>query len=458
MPSEGETPEITADPAEQTDVEVSSCSPTQAGEDRVGIADRLRTPISHDDGSPSAQQPNAAVESPYDFVVDLDSDNTHANVIRMVGHSQRVLELGPASGYMSRVLREHDCAVVGIELDPELASQAAEICERVIVGDLDVIDLGAELADDSFDVIVAADVLEHLKDPLGALQRLRPFLRRDGYIVVSLPNVAHASVRLALLQGRFQYRELGLIDRTHLRFFTHDTIRQLFDKAELAIVQIHRQEAPIAIDDAPFDLGEVSADLIRDLESDLDARTYQFVIKAVRFELPGLREIQGRLHDQALAQDAAESKRAQAERELAQAERELAEVRPQWQELERALAEMSRREGDVRAALIDAHDLALLRDEELRQTGDRLKLEGEKLAELWHVHTEAKEIILARDREIELLRRETGALRVRLERISRSLPVRAWHIVSGLPPLRWVRARRVAAYNAAVQHLEDADG
>jgi O-antigen biosynthesis protein len=92
----------------------------------------------------------------YDFVIDLDSDNTHANVIGLVGEGRRVLELGPASGYMSAVLRERGCTVVGVELDPEMAAQAEQFCERVIVGDLDTLDLEAELGQDRFDVIVCA--------------------------------------------------------------------------------------------------------------------------------------------------------------------------------------------------------------------------------------------------------------------------------------------------------------
>ena len=97
------------------------------------------------------------------------------------------------------MLRDRGCAIVGIELEPGAAAAAAVHCERMVVGDLDALDLDAELGEDRFDVIVAADVLEHLKDPAGTLGRLRPFLAPGGYFVISLPNVAHADVRLALL-------------------------------------------------------------------------------------------------------------------------------------------------------------------------------------------------------------------------------------------------------------------
>lgn len=449
MPAEEKTPEITADPVR--DVERSPAGAPPDGEQPAAAGGTGSRSVS---SAPAATAPSTGGssdgESPYDFVIDLNSDNTHASVVHMVGRSRRVLELGPASGYMSQILRDRDCEVVGIELDPQLAVQAAEVCERVIVGDLDTLDLDAELGDDRFDVIVAADVLEHLRDPLAALRRLRRFLKSEGYFVVSLPNVAHASVRLALLQGHFQYRELGLMDRTHLRFFTHDTITQLFDEAELAIVEVHRQEAPIEVDDAPFDRDAVSEDLIKELESDPDARTYQFVIKAVGLEFPGLREVQRRLHEQAFAL-------ARLERELLMASPQRQQLEGQLAELEHALAEISAREGEVRAALIDSHDLALRRDEELRQVGERLEDEEKRLAELWQAHDEAKKIIRAREDEVESLRRENNVLRVRIGRIADSLPVRMWHLLSGMPPLRWVRGRRVAAYTAEVQHLQAKD-
>ncbi len=103
----------------------------------------------------------------YDFDIDLDSRSVHTDVLALVGESHRVLELGPATGYMTRVMRERGNRVVAIELDEEMARHAEPHCERLIVGDLEDLDLAAEFGEDRFDVIVAADVLEHLRDPLG---------------------------------------------------------------------------------------------------------------------------------------------------------------------------------------------------------------------------------------------------------------------------------------------------
>ena len=216
----------------------------------------------------------------YDFDIDVDSQSTHAKVVRLVGRHKRVLELGCATGYMSRVLRDHGCQVVGIELDPVMAARAEAYCDRLIVGDLDLLDLAEELGDDLFDVIVAADVLEHLKDPWAVLRSLRPYLRPDGYLVASLPNIAHGSVRLALLEGHFPYSKLGLLDSTHLRFFTLESLTRLFEEGDFVITHLERQELNIDRSEISFNKDKVPPELLNSLASDPESRTYQYLVLA----------------------------------------------------------------------------------------------------------------------------------------------------------------------------------
>jgi SAM-dependent methyltransferase len=219
----------------------------------------------------------------YDFeAIDLESGNVHADVVNFVPPGSRVLELGPATGYMSRAfVEQRGCSVVGIEYDPGMAERAAAVCERVIVGDLDQIDLDSELGDDRFDAIISADVIEHLKDPLGAVRRLRPFLKEGGRFVISIPNVAHASVRLALLSGRFEYREFGLLDSTHLRFFTRETFERLLEDAGLDLVELRPHELPAAMAEIEFDEAALPSGLPEALDAEPDARAYQFVALAI---------------------------------------------------------------------------------------------------------------------------------------------------------------------------------
>lgn len=298
--------------------------------------------------------PSTTVHGHYAFDIDLESDSTHTRVVHLVGRDRRVLELGPATGYMSRLLRDRGCAVVGIEIDPEMAEQAGPFCERMIVGDLDTLDLDAELGSDRFDVIVAADVLEHLKNPLAALRRLREFLSPEGFFVISLPNVAHGSVRLALLGGHFRYQKLGLLDETHLRFFTRESVDQLLDEAELGVAEIYHQPLDIGASEVVFDRGAVSEELIQQLERDPDARTYQFVIKAVPLAVHGLREMQRRM----LA--------------LAHENARLRGLEPDLRKLQESLAAITSREGQLRSSLIDVHEQLLRRDEELNRLREQV--------------------------------------------------------------------------------------
>jgi 2-polyprenyl-3-methyl-5-hydroxy-6-metoxy-1,4-benzoquinol methylase len=359
---------------------------------------------------PAAYPANEAAR--YEREIDVDSDSTHARVVRLVGTDRRVLELGSAAGHMSRVLRERGCSVVGIEVDPEMAALAAPHCERVIVGDLDELDLEAELGDDHFDVIVAADVLEHLKDPLAVLRRMRGFLAPKGHFVISLPNVAHGSVRLALLEGRFAYQRAGLLDETHLRFFTRESIEDLLDQAELGIAELYRQELSIDASEVCFDSEAAPAEVRRALEQDPEALTYQFVIKAIPFDVGGLREVQRRM------------------RELVQENARLREAASTAENY------VSSREGQLRAALIDAHDQLLRRDEELQRL---------------HEELQAAQATIAEQQE------QLMQLRVRLERIWASPPARAYAKLRGLPFFSQLASRRTAAYQAAVRGGQGSD-
>ena len=173
-----------------------------------------------------------------------DPASTHSKIVSLVPPATRVLEFGCATGYMSEVLKNRlGCTVVGIEIDRDAAALAEQHTERVIVGDAEKIDYAAELAGEEFDVVLFADVLEHLKEPADVLRRVRPFVAENGVVVASIPNIAHASVRLALLGGEFRYREWGLLDDTHLRFFTRASIQDLFEETRL---RDHALAAPAA--------------------------------------------------------------------------------------------------------------------------------------------------------------------------------------------------------------------
>lgn len=221
------------------------------------------------------------MSSKYDTSVDLSNKNSsHTLIVDLVGRGKRVLDVGASTGYLARALTGRGCSVTGIEIDPDAALQAEEFCERVIVGNVEEMDLEGEIGEETFDVLVFGDVLEHLKDPLGALERFKPFLDPGGHVVASIPNIAHGSVRLALLRGRFRYRSLGLLDDTHLRFFTRESVGEMFGGAGFLISEVRRTRQDVFDTEIEVGEGEVPEEIVRLVRSDPESFTYQFVLTA----------------------------------------------------------------------------------------------------------------------------------------------------------------------------------
>jgi 2-polyprenyl-3-methyl-5-hydroxy-6-metoxy-1,4-benzoquinol methylase len=159
---------------------------------------------------------------------------SHLLMLAEVPDGARVLDVGCSTGYMAERLVARGCAVVGFERDSASAALAERWCERVVVGDVEDPE-GRALLQGPFDVVLLGDVLEHLVDPWDTLRFVRGLIADDGIAVVSLPNVAAWPVRVGLLAGRFEYAEFGLLDRTHLRFFTRATALELADRAGFVV-------------------------------------------------------------------------------------------------------------------------------------------------------------------------------------------------------------------------------
>jgi 2-polyprenyl-3-methyl-5-hydroxy-6-metoxy-1,4-benzoquinol methylase len=150
-------------------------------------------------------------------------------MIALVPPGSRVLDAGCSSGYLAEQLVARGCTVVGLELDPAAARLAEQWCERVLVGDVERMELDLETA--SFDVVLCGDILEHLRDPGAALSRWRSLLRPGGRLVVSTPNVANWAIRISLLFGRFRYTDRGILDRTHAHLFTRRSLLESVRRA-----------------------------------------------------------------------------------------------------------------------------------------------------------------------------------------------------------------------------------
>ena len=146
---------------------------------------------------------------------------------------RRVLDLGCGTGATGALLKETypEAWVLGIEPHQASAREAAGRLDKVLAARLEDVDLAAEgVAPGSIDLVVAADVLEHMVDPWAALRALRPFLSPGGRIVASLPNVRNLNVVMALAdKGSWRYQPEGILDVTHLRFFTRREMLAMFE-------------------------------------------------------------------------------------------------------------------------------------------------------------------------------------------------------------------------------------
>lgn len=161
----------------------------------------------------------------YDFDLDLSSKNSVSLIISKIKDGSTVLEFGPAAGRMTRYLKEEkNCTVYIVEIDEDAAKKASKYAEECVIGNIEEFTWFDKFKHISFDHIVFADVLEHLYNPRLVLGKCVELLSESGTVVTSVPNVAHNSIIIDLLHNKFEYRKTGLLDDTHIRFFTYESL------------------------------------------------------------------------------------------------------------------------------------------------------------------------------------------------------------------------------------------
>lgn len=155
------------------------------------------------------------------------------------GPTAAVLELGCSAGGTGRAVLAAGKAAryVGLELSEEAAFLAAQVLSEVQVGD--VLDMDLSAYEGQFDALVLSEVLEHLVDPWTVLRKLAACLKPGAQVVASSPNVGHWRVIIELFRGHFRYRNTGVMDRTHLRWFTPESFRELFESAGVEVRSIN---------------------------------------------------------------------------------------------------------------------------------------------------------------------------------------------------------------------------
>lgn len=154
-----------------------------------------------------------------------------------------LLDLGAAGGELGSALRDHFDRTIGFEYNVDCVGELHGRFDQIVIADLERV----KQLPSGVDAIVLADVLEHLRDPKTALRLVRDALKDDGHAFISVPNIANITVRLGLLFGVFEYRDRGILDHTHLRFYTMRTMRREIEKAGFRIIAVRGSSVPVRL-------------------------------------------------------------------------------------------------------------------------------------------------------------------------------------------------------------------
>ncbi|HQE83660.1 MAG TPA: glycosyltransferase [Candidatus Hydrogenedentes bacterium] len=197
--------------------------------------------------------------------------------------AKRILDIGCGAGAFGRSLKERGAGeVIGIEIEERACAIAREALDGVLCGDIERMELPFE--PEHFDCVTFGDVLEHLADPAKVLRRIAPFLAPGGLAIASIPNARFCQVVQMLAEGRWKYEDAGILDRTHLRFFTAVEMQHLFQEAGYDVIQM----APLSMlqpaqlprnTDGGITLGRLTVGPLDDAEYQ-DFLVYQYLVAA----------------------------------------------------------------------------------------------------------------------------------------------------------------------------------
>jgi len=199
-------------------------------------------------------------------------------MLPLINESSTVLDIGCSTGYFGKFLKDtKNCAVYGVEISEDI-KQAKKVLDGTYTFDLDG-EWPKDVYERKYDYVFFGDVLEHLKDSEQALRKTIKLLKPGGKVFVSVPNVAHISVRLELLNGGFEYEPMGILDRTHLKYFTLDSFKALSVSAGY-----HVDSVDYSVNDYPYEVvkkmvkkaGLTADKRFWDIVNSIEARAFQY--------------------------------------------------------------------------------------------------------------------------------------------------------------------------------------
>lgn len=208
----------------------------------------------------------------------FNENTSHGLLTHRINKGEKILEFGCARGDFSAYVKENlGCSVVGVEISKEALDVARGHLDKAILADIEKYEWENELCGEKFDVVMFADVLEHLKDPVRVLKVASGYLKHGGRILFSLPNIAHTDIIAKLLNNRFDYTRVGLLDSTHIRFWAKENIKELCENAGLFL---HEMAATYAIPGSTEQSGYTDDSIQKFISNYNRHDIYQFVCVA----------------------------------------------------------------------------------------------------------------------------------------------------------------------------------
>jgi len=209
----------------------------------------------------------------------MKTSNSASNILKNVRPNANVLEFGASNGYMTQYLKETlHCFTFAVEINEENLSELDKYSDGFMIGETDGdIEKYHWVGCGAWDHILFADVLEHLRDPYTVLKKAATQLNDNGTILISIPNVSHNSIIVDLINNNFEYRELGLLDNTHIRFFTRKSLLKMVDDAGLFVSKEMNTRCRMQNTEFKNSLNDVPVGVADYLKMRQDGNIYQFV-------------------------------------------------------------------------------------------------------------------------------------------------------------------------------------
>lgn len=221
----------------------------------------------------------------YDFRLDMDNPNSLSIILKQIMPESTILEFGPAMGRMTKYMKEVlHCQVYIIEMDEEGYQSAMQYAEGGYLGNAETGLWVSAFENLKFDYIIFADVIEHLKNPEEVITNARNLLKYEGKIIISVPNVANNAIIIDLINNKFNYKDIGLLDNTHIKFFTYYTFLDVLARCNLIAIGENATYAQPYETEFLNNYNLISDQLADALKNKEFGNVYQFIFTCIKKE------------------------------------------------------------------------------------------------------------------------------------------------------------------------------